>query len=294
MMAADAPPKALPYLDQSSQTYPEAQEIAGAIRDAVAEEPAYQYARSGQALAAINQWSLAAYAFEKAVFLRQDYQEAWIYWGEALQHVEDPNEDPLQVLETGLALDEDSPLANLFLGLYWQRQGSHLTALVHFELVETLWPDNPDVLVESGKSLAASGDLQTALEKYQAAVELAPLEGTYYIQLAEFCILYNYQVKEVGLPAGRVAVQLKPEDPGSLDLLGQVLLALEDELNAVKLFQDALEIDPEYAPALFHLGIYYSAHDDADAAIYYLEQALVFSENPSLSDQVERLMASYS
>ena len=293
LIAADTPPKALPYLDQAREEFPEVIGITEAIRSAVSEEPAYQHVTAGQALAAINEWNLAAYAFEKAVALRQDYQEAWLYLGEALQHLEEPREDIQETLETGLALNEDSPMANLFLGLYWQRQGSHLTALQYFQAAEELWPENPDIKVEAGKSLAAGGELDLALEKYQQAVDLDPLNGTYYNQLVEFCVLYDYRVKEIALPASRIAVQLDPSAAPSLDLLGQVLLALDDNLNAVKLFQQALEKDPFYAPAHFHLGIYYSTFDDIERAVYYLQQALQYTENPALYDQAERLLSTY-
>jgi len=192
-----------------------------------------------------------------------------------------------------LALDENSRLANLFLGLYWQRQGSHQTALDYFQVVQGLWPTNADIRVETGKSLAALGELNAALEKYQEAVELDPLNGEYYNQLAEFCVLYDYQVKEVALPASRIAVQLKPADEVSLDVLGQVLLALDDNLNAVKFFQMALESNPAYAPAHYHLGIYYSAFADIERTVYHLQQVLRHTENPALLDQAERLLANY-
>lgn len=293
LVAADTPPKSLPYLDQVRGDFPEVEGIASAIRGAVSEEPAYQYVTAGQALAAINQWNLAAYAFDRAIALRQDYQEAWLYLGEALQHLDEPDEDILDALETGLALNEDSPLANLFLGLYWQRQGSHNTALEYFQKVEDLWPTNADVRVETGKSLAALGELNSALEKYQEAVELDPLDGKYYNQLAEFCVHYDYQVKEIGLPASRIAVQFNPSDEGGLDILGQVLLALDDNLNAVKFFQMALELNPVYAPAHYHLGIYYSAFDDIERAVYHLQQVLKYTDNPALFDQAERLLSNY-
>ncbi len=293
LIAADTPPKSLPYLDQSREEFPEAAGVASAIRGAVSEEPAYQYVTAGQALAAINQWNLAAYAFDRATSLRQDYQEAWLYLGEALQHLDKPGEDVLDVLETGLALNEDSPLANLFLGLYWQRQGSHPTALDYFQVVADLWPANADVRVETGKSLAALGQLNAALEKYQEAVELDPLDGKYYNQLAEFCVLYDYQVKEIGLAASRIAVQLDPSDEVSLDIMGQVLLALDDNQNAVKFFQMALESNPIYAPAHYHLGIYYSAYDDSERTVYHLQQTLKYTENPALFDQAERLLSNY-
>ena len=293
LIAADSPPKALAYLDQASQDYPEAAKVAAGIRAAIQEEPAYQLISAGQVLAAVDHWRLASFAFEKAVSLRPDYPEAWFYWGESLQHIEDPQADPQEVLQEGLDLDEGSPMGNLFMGIYWQRKGSHVTALDFFTVVEGLWPDRADVLVEEGKSLAAMGELEAAYLKYQAAVELYPLDPTYYRILAEFCLAYTYQVKEGALPAARLAVQFDPQDPANIDVLGQVMLALEDENNALRFYLQALELDPTYAPAYYHLGIFYSARDDSDIAVYYLSQAVEYSNNPALIDQAQRLISSY-
>ena len=293
LSAAHQPDQALVYLDQSVAEFPSAEIISEAIRDSLAEEPAYQYVKTGQALASISQWQLASYALKTAVSLRPDYLEAWAYWGEALQHLEDPPRDPLEVLEKALALDKRSPLANMFLGLYWQRQGSHPTALDYFEEAELAWPDHPDVYVEQGKSLAALGELPAAVEKYQLAIEINPLDGKYYSQLADFCITYAYQVKELGLPAARLAVQFDDQNPDILVTMGQVLLALNDEMNAVKFFQRALAVNPSFASAHFHLGIIYSTRNNDDLAVYHLQRVLLYTDNLSLVDQVERLLSIY-
>ncbi len=293
LIAADTPPKALVYLDQVNPDYPDAGKVATGIRSAIQEEPAYQLLSAGQVLAAVDQWDLAAYAFEKAVTLRSDYPEAWFYWGESLQNIQNPSEDPQEILQEGLDLDEDSPQGNLFMGIYWQRKGSHETALDYFAIVENIWPDRVDVILEEGKSLAALGDLEAAYIKYQTAIELNPQDPGIYRMLAEFSLAYAYQVREAALPAARLAVRFGPDDPANIDVLGQVLLALEDEMNALRLYLKALEVDPEFAPAYYHLGILYSARGDADLAAYYLNQAVVYSNNPALTDQAQRLLSSY-
>ena len=291
--AAHEPDQALVYLDQTVDKYPGAGVISEAIRGSLPEEPAYQFVTTGQALASIGEWRLASHAFEQAANLRPDYLEPWAYFGEALQHLEDPSRDPLEVLEKALAVDDRSPLVNMFLGLYWQREGSHDKALDYFGKAEQAWPDHPDVYVEQGRSLAALGELETAVEKFQQAIELNHLDGTYYSQLASFCITYSYQVRELGLPAARLAVQFDPQDPEILDVMGQVLLDLDDEMNALKFFQRALEADSSYAPAYFHLGIIYSARENNELTIYYLQQVLLYSDNLSLIDRAERLLSSY-
>jgi len=292
-MAAERPPDALPYLDQSAEEFPAATEIAGAIRESLSGEQAYQYVITGQALAAADFWQLAVYDFEKAAALRPDYMEAYLYWGEALQHIPKPASDPKEILEKGLALDDQAALANTFLGLYWQRQGSHDLALEHFQIAEKAWPEQPEIYVEQGRSLAALGEFESALEKYQKAIELAPQADIYYRQLADFCVLYSYQVREIGLPAARTAVQLDDQDPANQDSMGQVVLALDDQMNAIRFFLKALDVDPAFAPAYYHLGILYSVRDDPQTAVYYLEQTVIFAENPALRDQAENLLSSY-
>jgi len=293
LLAADSPADAILYLEQSSENNPEAGDILDAIEGSLKEEKAYQYVSSGQALASKEYWKLAAYAFNKAVNLRPDYQEAYLYWGEALQHISDPGSDPLEILEQGFDLDEKSPLGNLFLGLYWQRQGSHDRALDFFQITENAWPDRADIYVEQGRSLGALGELDKALEKFQKAVEIAPSEALYYRQLSDFCVLYSYQVREFGLPAARLAVQYNDQDPANLDSMGQVLLTLDDHMNASRFFLRALEVEPAFALASYHLGILYSAQDNEDLAVYYLQQVMMYSTNPAIRDQAERLLLSY-
>jgi tetratricopeptide (TPR) repeat protein len=293
LMAAESPPEALVYLDQSAENYPAAESLSIVIRGSLLEETAYQYVTTGQALAANEYWQLAAYSFEKAAVLRPDYMEAFLYWGEALQHIPNPDEDAREILEKGLALDDLAPLANLFLGLYWQRIGSHNQALEYFQIAEESWPDRPDVYIEQGRSLAVLGELESALEKYQQAIEIAPLDDIYHRQLADFCVLYSYQIRSIGLPAVRIAVQLNNQDPANLDSMGQVLLNLDDQMNAIQFFQGAINIDPTYAPAYYHLGILYSARNETDLAVYYLQQVLTYTKNPAIRDQAERLLSSY-
>jgi tetratricopeptide (TPR) repeat protein len=293
LMAAVSPPQAVVYLDQAAADYPRAGDIAAVIRDSLTEEPAYQYAVAGQALAAADHWLLAEYAFARAAALRPDYQQAYLYWGEALQHLDSPTQDPLQILEQGLALDEGSAQANLFLGLYYQRSGDHNQAITYFQKAEQSWPDHPEVYLEQGRSLAALGQLDEALSMYQQAIQLDPLKALYYRQLAEFCVDYSYQIREMGLPAARLAVQLEDKDPANLDVMGRVLLGLSDAMNADRFFQLALEADPAYAPAYYHLGILYSARDDRERARYYLEQTLLYTDNPATRDQAERLLSTY-
>jgi len=292
LLAVEDPPKSLPYLEAASREYPDAGGILRAVEGNLEEEPAYRAVVTGQALGAYDHWQLAVGAFEKAVNFRPDYVEAWAYLGEALQHVSEPGRDPLQTLEKARNLEEDSPLANMFLGLYWQRQGSHRTALEYFQQTADAWGDRPDVYVEQGRSLAALGELEEALTKYQQAVALSDGSGTYYSRLATFTVEYKYQLKEVGLPAARAAIDLAGQTPEVLTVMGEVLLALDDPSSAWKFFSRAVEEDQTFAPAHFQLAILYSVEGEDAGAGYHIEQALAFAENSALRERARTLQAS--
>ncbi len=294
LLSAEDPQEALPHLQSAAAAYPEAAILAEALQEHQDEEIAYLYMVSGQALGNLGHWRYAVAAFEQAVHLRPDYLEAWAYLGEGLQHLPEPESDPLEALQQAQNLQADSPLVNMFLGLYWQRKGSHITAVDYFQKAALAWPDQPDVYVEIGRSLAAVGELDKALENYQKAVDLAPETGLYYSRLAAFCAAYSYQVKELGLPSARTAIRLSRENPEVLTVMGEVLLSLQDEQNAWQFFHRAVEIDPTYAPAHFQLAILYAAKGEDDHAVYHVERVFERSDNPALTARAERLNATLS
>jgi tetratricopeptide (TPR) repeat protein len=214
-------------------------------------------------LASLDEWALAEEAFRRAVEANPGYAEAWAFLGEAQGH---QDKDSLPALEKALVLNPDSVSANTFLSLYWQRRERFDLALVYLYTAARLDPQNPALQTEIGNSLAALGELETALEHYQKAVELAPRDPQYWRSLANFSIRYEVDVRDTGLPAARQAVILDPEEPASLDAMGQILTLLGDPASAERFLTRALQADPGYAPARVHLGLVYILRGERDLA----------------------------
>ncbi|MBS1249695.1 MAG: Beta-barrel assembly-enhancing protease [Chloroflexi bacterium] len=291
LLAAHAPWESIPHLEAAADAYPAAQALEQALANVAADaEAAYFHVVAGQALASSNEWSLAKYAFQQSVNAREDYAEAWAYLGEALQHAQKNDQEALSALQKALTLDPDSFAANMFSGLYWQRQGKPEEALAYFESAAALMPDSPEVYVELGQTLAALSQLSDAEVAYQEAISRAPQEAEYYRLLAQFCVQYHHKVRDLGLPAARQGMRLAEEDPASPDALGVVLLELEDEYNAERLFLEAVDLDPQYAPAHLHLGMVYLYQEKNIRAHYHLNQALDFATNPSLIEHAQHLL----
>jgi tetratricopeptide (TPR) repeat protein len=106
--------------------------------------------------------------------------------------------------------------------------------------------------------------------------------------LIAFCVAYEYQVKEVALPAVRELLTKDANDPVALDLAGQVFYLLDNPAAQIYL-EKALEQDPQYAPAHLHLGLYYLQQGNHALAKneFILVKSLV-ADHP-IADQAQRL-----
>jgi tetratricopeptide (TPR) repeat protein len=147
--------------------------------------------------------------------------------------------------------------------------------------------------VEAGSLLATQGDLAAAQAAYMKAVDLAPHDPAYLRLLAGFCLKYDNQVRELALPAARRAVAMGPEDPANLDLMAQVLLELNDLLNARRFLQRALQAQEDFPLAHLHLGQLYLASGDLPAAEKELSLARSLAPGSPAAGHAQRLLQSY-
>lgn len=311
---------------------PSASSLLEIIRRAqLQDEPAFTLLSVGRALAALAEWELAGEAFRQALAARPDYAEAWAYLGEARQHpsaaaisafgldgLEGEKQDPivhparrclsaaagaeapssgqataLAALQRAVEIDPKSLSAHLFLALYWQRQNRFDLALEVLREAARLAPSNPSVHVELGNTLAAAGNLTAARAAFERAAALAPHEAVYWRALTLFTLRSDVQVRSLGLPAARQAVLLDPQSPTSLDVFAQVLLRLNDPLNAQRFLERALQIQANYAPAYLHLGWAYLLAGESRKAYDAFRQAQALAPGSSAAQQAQWALETY-
>ena len=296
MLAASQPESALAYLTLAAELDPKLSENTSAvsqkIRSArIRDDQAYLLVSSGQALASIAEWDMAVIALSRATDLNPEYADAWAYLGEALQQT---GQGGSEQLERALSIDPNSLAANTLTGLYWQREERYDLALIYLHTAAQLDDRNSALQAEIGNTLGLLGNLTAAESHYQRAVEFSPSNPVYWQSLANFHIKYETKLYEEGLPAARQAVILDQTDPTSLDLVAQIYLLMDSPHIARRFIHRALENDPEFLPAILHLGLIHIMEGDSLQA--YQQFSFVKSQAPEdslISEQARRLLETH-
>lgn len=297
------PIKALPFLAQAAQIDPtdasQANELRNKIRTAsLFEEPAYTSLVVGRQLAEWGEWDLASVAFRQAASLRPGYADAWAFLGEAKQQVTfqetgAPSDVGLPELERAIQLDDSSIVANMLMGLFWERQEDFDRAGQYIEHAISISPQDPYLYSELGNIFSKAGDLPAAQEAYENAIKLTPQDPLFYRQLALFAMDNQIQIRELALPAARQAILLNPRDATSLDLMAQIMLMLVDYHSAERFSMSALQADPQFAPAYLHLGTAYLYQGIPELARHWLGLAKIIDPNSWVAAQAARLLDYY-
>lgn len=286
---------ALPELMLASSldpaTDPAVQTLRAALNlSATQPDASRQMVTIGRALGLIEEWELAAAAFEKALALDEKNSEAWAWLGEAKQQMGD---DGRAELERALTLGHTSPTVRALRGLYWTRAEKYPQALAEYLLAVEYEPQNPAWQASLGGAYVKYGDLISALAAYQRATELAPNESEYWRLLAVFCADNGIHVEEIGLPAAKTAVQIAPNDPLALDALGWSYFSSNRYANAEQTLRDVIARFPEYYPARIHLALTYFAQGNHGAAAAELDYVRAADKGGEDGARAESLLQKY-
>ena len=244
----------------------------------------------GRGLGLVNEWGLAADAFQEAVVADGENAEAWAWLGEAEQQL---GRDGRAELDRALSLEREGPVVRSLRGVYWMRQGRADQALAEYLLAAEYDPGNPVRQISIGEAYIMRGDLQAALEAYSRATEMAPTDGTYWRLLANFSGQYGVQIEEIGLPAAQMAVEVSGEDPLALDTLGWLLTLLERYAEAQDVLDHALNLDPDLASGYMHLGIVALQTNDWQSAKDLFQQARDLGADGPVGEQAQVLLNQY-
>jgi tetratricopeptide (TPR) repeat protein len=293
---AESPLEAIPLFERiqafdPQPDYPLSDLVRSLDRASLVDSPAYQLTIAAQSLAALDEWTLAHQALQRALADNPDYAPAWALLAEVRQQTGLP--DALAALDRALALDPLDASAHAYLGLYWQRQNDFDRAAAAFWRAAELEPDNPFWFISLAEVSLSSGDLPSAYAYSLQATRVAPENALAWRTLAIFCLKTEGCLREDGLPAALKARSLALDDWRNADILGQVFMALGEDASARALLTRAIQLAPAEAAPRFHLGLLHLRRGESEPARQNLQDALNLDPDGLLAETIRRIMARY-
>ena len=201
-------------------------------------------------------------------------EEALLIAGLSSIRLEQPTE-AIPYLEHFITLRKDSPMAKsdttlemsyYFVGESYNKLGQSENAIPLLEAALEITPTDADALYQLGMARQSQAQCETALESYHMAVRLVPDFTEAYQGMVECYSLQN--------------------EPGRVEYAqGMQAFGLKDYALAQTHLQKAVQILPEFAPALLGLGLTYEKQSELNAAAEVLQQALALDPHDLASRQ---------
>lgn len=208
---------------------------------------------------------------ERAVSLGPENTDAL----NALARAQDWHGDYEAALNTALdalEIDPQNATTLAILGEIYTDVGNWDVAENYLEQAAEIDPKNVTYLRNAAYLNEMRGDYEAAIEFYDQAIAVAPNRFDLYIEKGrQYRIgLLDY---DSAIENYRKAVEVY-NSAVTLDALGDGLYNSGDHLQAVRVLRDAVELDPNYGPALVHLGMALYARRNYEDAAVELEKGL--------------------
>ncbi|MGE3246272.1 MAG: tetratricopeptide repeat protein [Beijerinckiaceae bacterium] len=195
-----------------------------------------------------NDFEAAALNFAKAARANPKHLDAHFNAGVALSGL-GHHEEAIPFYRKALELRDDHLGARLNLATSFHHLGRYDDALEHFDILLAQRPGYPDGLLNCGESLRELGRFDEALEKFDAVLKVTP---------EDLGALNNRGVALTGLKRYEEATEtflkllaLNPGMPETSHALGNVAAQRNDPDTAVKYFEQAASLQPDFADARF-------------------------------------------
>lgn len=165
-----------------------------------------------------------------------------------------------------VSIAQDQLLEKFEKGISAFEQGNFAKAERFFDKVLKEEPSYAAVYIWKGKCLQEFEEYQAAYEAISTACSLDPMEGTYWFELGLFkhtIAINSIKKPELCKDCGKF---LLPE--------GSSLKAVDYYKSALKDYQKAVQLKPEYSEAYYQMSITYVALADLDNACLQLQKAI--------------------
>ncbi|MBL7201165.1 MAG: tetratricopeptide repeat protein [Anaerolineae bacterium] len=235
--------------------------------------------------------------------------EDWLYSREKVMRM--LTRASQKACEQALRLDADLPEGYAYVAEALADRERFEEAEAAAQTAVSLNPNIPDTQRALGYVLESQGEYELAVDAYQAAAQSHPKLSFLHIALGKNYRAIGYRLNLMGLwddsgpyfeqavAAFEEAIRLDPRNPLGYDEIGWTYghyMGEDRELKqrAVDYLEDALNRDPEYAPAHRHLGQVYYNLQNYEECIPALERGLQLGDLTPSDAILSRIMLGWS
>ncbi|HTY89360.1 MAG TPA: tetratricopeptide repeat protein [Candidatus Acidoferrum sp.] len=179
-----------------------------------------------------------------------------------------------------LARNPGCAMAHYNLGQTYFQQRRPEQAILQYQLVLQISPDEPDACNNLGSALLQLGRVDEAVVNYQKALQLNPRDVDACNNLGN-AFLRQGRTNQA-LASFQRALALKPDSADACYNLGNLRLDAGRTDDAIALFQKALAVKPNFAEAANNLGNAFLQQGRMDKAIEQYQRAL--TSKPDYAD----------
>ena len=198
-----------------------------------------------------GEYAKAETSYATAAGLEPRNFDAQYHWGLSLQLLSRLPEAVAAYLRS-LSIRPDDFNANLNIATAYMQLGEARTGMKFAQAAVRLKPDDGAARVNLGAIYAALGEHQSAVLEYQQAAEVMDLNPQLLLNLADSLAKIE-RLQE----AQNTLEQLIATSPSAVshERMGSVLFRLQQYEPSLAEFRKALELDPDYYPALNGVGV---------------------------------------
>jgi predicted O-linked N-acetylglucosamine transferase (SPINDLY family) len=215
-------------------------------------------------------------AWKKTIDLDPDFIDAYANMGYA--YLESGNlHKAREVLMTGYQKEPNHQLVLLNLASVWYQKNDFDHARQCYQELLTAYPDHIQALKNYGRLLYKTGCLIESINCLLHAVRLDPhcIDTWYHLGCA---YQDNFQ-DEDAIKCFQTVLSLDSKNVKAYYNLGKIENAKGHFTSAKKLYQKALEIQPDFAEILISLGLLFFDVADCENAQFYIQQAIKHAKN---------------
>jgi len=183
----------------------------------------------------------------------------------------------------------DSLSGHMGLGQAYSQINDYQKALEAFGRVIEIDPSYAPAYMACGDVYLQTNQEENAIEAYRKVVTLIPKSADAYQRLA-YVLSEKPNGYEEALKFATKAIQLAPQHPFSLDVLGWVHVQRGEVKKGIEELKQASSLLPRDPNILYHLGVGYYKDGNPAEAKRILEAALNISKNFKGADQATEIL----